>query len=540
MLKGIWMSRFQHVAAAVLVLTLGVASSSKGQPASTPDNEDKSWGDESADNVGFAPPPPDNQVDEGQADQEGWNDANDDIGFGDSQPDENAASHEPPPSAQAGTLSATGFVRHRSGLWVEQLNSNALAQARTSLDGQMRYHKRFRWAGAPWTLRLVAGGHGEVDLAYFYNKQRFDDATIDMYRKRFIGGETYASIAQGPLELTVGRQIVPFGQGTMLTTLDVVNPRDLREPGLADIEDMRIAVLGSRAGVFLGYHRLEFLMVHEAYFGLRPPPVSFFSPIKPLLLTLPPALVPHQYTHQPKRFSIDGQQYYVRYAYAGPGADVALYGGSTLDQIGLPVLSTFNQLAAMAQNGQAPKLELLHRRYLMAGASAAVPLGAIVLRGEAGIDVNRPIGLVEPVGSVGADDPLFYYAFREQLNWMAGVTYTGISNASVSLEYAGRYVFNNPARLLRPSLADLGLLYRHDLFDERIRLTMAAGTFGLFYHYQGMFGRLEVDYAFDNGLRTGIGYVTYQPYGDDQLAALTGFNRNDRAYVTLRWDFMLD
>ena len=54
------------------------------------------------------------------------------------------------------------------------------------------------------------------------------------------------SYLEGPLleslDLKIGRQVVNWGRSDTLRVLDVLNPLDNREPGRADIEDLRCSV----------------------------------------------------------------------------------------------------------------------------------------------------------------------------------------------------------------------------------------------------------------------------------------------------------
>lgn len=536
------------------------AQASNDALAVDPKNED--WGDD--DEAGFGHPLVEsNPATNMEPDRdEGWGDG-DDVGFGPAilpatgapREDDSVAalSGDEALESAPGSLSATGRLRHRSALWTERLGSRPLAKARTTLDAELRYKKRLQAFGTMFNLRIVAGGRGEYDLAYAIKRSEFDAGTLDAYEGQLVGGETFLSVGQGPLELTLGRQIVAFGRGDMLSPLDIVNPRDLREPGLSELEDMRMAVVASRLGLYAGYHRFEVLVVHEAYFGLRPAPQSPFSSLRTQLanpsLGLPEWAWPERYEDNVGRFSVEGQQPYLRYGYAGPGADVGLYAGSTLDPQGLPVFPSpdlsaeqlLTTYVAPALSGQGIALQLSHPRYWALGADAALPVGDFIIKGEIGADLNRTLGPI-PVASTGDDSsfPEFRYAKRHQLNWMLGVTYS-IADGALTLESAGRKTFNEPTGLLRPSIPDVALLYRQDFLRQRLHVTFAAMAFGLLDNYQGLLARLECRYDLDDGVALGLGYVTYQPGGDpESFSVLSGFDRNDRIFASLRWDFLLN
>ena len=215
-----------------------------------------------APDAGAAAAPP---ADDSDAIGFGADSAADAAGFGSAPAATSTSTPAPTEDAddEPGTLDAAGYLAHRLALWSKRFSSEPLAQSRQTADLALRYKKPFHLGDSRLLLRLVGEGLVEYDFAYLHDPERFDQATIDTYRFHVIGRETYAALSWGPLELTFGRQIVPFGQGDILSPLDIVNPRDTREPGLAELEDIRMAVLASRVGLFSGPHRLEALVVHR-------------------------------------------------------------------------------------------------------------------------------------------------------------------------------------------------------------------------------------------------------------------------------------
>ncbi|MDP6945441.1 MAG: hypothetical protein QF464_14935, partial [Myxococcota bacterium] len=89
----------------------------------------------------------------------------------------------------------------------------------------------------------------------------YDTATLETYEWLVNTREVQLAASLGDFEVTVGRQIVAWGEGDMLSPIDVVNPRDMREPGQSDLADVRLPVLASRVGYFTGAHRFELMIV---------------------------------------------------------------------------------------------------------------------------------------------------------------------------------------------------------------------------------------------------------------------------------------
>ena len=475
-------------------------------------------------------------------DEAGFGDAADTVGF---EPVPTAAAAPAPTgadSAERGVLEGSGSLRHRAALWTERLDAEPFAQSRQSVDLALRFKKPYSLFGKPLLLRLVGEGHVEYDFAYLRNPGRFDDATIETYRSQVIGREAYLALSWDALELTVGRQIVAWGQGEMLSPVDIVNPRDLREPGLAELQDIRMALLASRLGLFVGKHRFELMLVHETFYGLRPAPLSEFSPLRALLLDQPATAAvlrgkQLRYRDDQARFDDPAGQLYGRWSFAGSGIDLALYAAYTHDKQGVPVLPTAAELAA-----DDLALLLRHPRYAMLGHAGAKPIGDFVLRWELAFEFDRPLIVEQGTGVF----PMLDEARRHQLTFMLGATYAGIADTNIGLEYAQSRVFDNPERqagnmlslFLPVEAPNFALRVRRTFLRERLTVTLAGILVGI-DPYVGAFARLEFDYELQEALHAGLGYAMYLP-SDTEFGPFYGQDTHDRLYASLRWDFTLE
>ena len=135
-----------------------------------------------------------------------------------------------------------------------------------------------------WQARF--SGKGAYDFAYGINGQdEFTDEVIDNYEKELELGETYL---QGSLtksfDVKIGRQIVVWGKSDNIRVTDVLNPLDMREPGLTDIEDLRLPVTMSRLDYYIGDWSLSGITIHEIRFNKNPEYGNDFYPS----LTPPP------------------------------------------------------------------------------------------------------------------------------------------------------------------------------------------------------------------------------------------------------------
>ena len=106
-------------------------------------------------------------------DLEGWGDEGDDAGFAET-PDIKVDAPATPSA-----LANDGFLRSRSGIWLERLAHQPISSLRQSLDLKATY-KADSW-------RLVLAGHGEYDPAYTaVNQEQYGQQVQESYGLRFL------------------------------------------------------------------------------------------------------------------------------------------------------------------------------------------------------------------------------------------------------------------------------------------------------------------------------------------------------------------
>ena len=467
-------------------------------------------------------------ADWGDEDEADWGD--EDSGFDSSAFD---GSFSEVQLAAPSPWSVTGFARSAWGLWIERLDTEPWAKGRQSLDLEMTYKK-----GA---LRAVLAGHAEVDLRYLHQRELFDDATLETYEWQVLGREMFLAYSWEKLDLTVGRQIAAWGEGDALSALDVVNPQDLREPGVSDLEDIRLAVLASRLGYFVGDHRLELMVIHEAEFGLRSPPFGPYSPLPELLAADPTAAAllgdkTIRFEDLQERFALENQQVLARWVYKGPGVDLGVLGGYVLDKQGvigsLVDLSDPDALAAFIAADEVA-LELDHQHYGVVGTSGAKAWGSVLLKWELGIELGRPLNLQ----TEGPSGPEFSVIKTDLIQTMAGLSWTPEPEIQLGLEVLKPFRTETIENLLfdidEPTVA---LRFSWRGLKDRLTIAGGASVLGL-QAEQGWLVGLDTSYEVVQSFFVALGYTTLHP-GDD-FGFLSGLDTHDQLTARLRYDFTL-
>ena len=128
--------------------------------------------------------------------------------------------------------------------------------------------------------QLFLSGDGFHDFVYsIRGRENYSSEVLDNYetqaqlRKAYLRGRLTKK-----LDLKVGRQIVVWGKSDNIRVTDILNPLDLREPGLTDLEDLRLPVTMTRLDFYHGKWGISGIAVHEHRYNKMPEYGSDFYP----------------------------------------------------------------------------------------------------------------------------------------------------------------------------------------------------------------------------------------------------------------------
>lgn len=426
-------------------------------------------------------------------------------------------------AAEAGNVewSLTGFLRSADALWVERLAHDPIAKLRQSLDLDFRLKvSRFR---------MVLQGHAEYDFATRINRARFDDATLQSYEYKLNTREAHASLALGAIEIKFGRLIEPWGSADFLSSIDMLNPRDLREPGDVELEDLRLPVLATRVAWSGARHTLEVIAKHENSFGYRPAPRSEFSPLRAVLAADPLASAALEgkalsFRDLEPAFAWDLQGLLFRWRWSGPSVDLSLVGGTVLDRSG-----TLGFAGNADVFSEKFVFELSHARHAFVGHAGTWAFGDTILLWEVSADLDRALNVGEA--------PMLDVAVGHLYHALLGVRYTGITDWVLSVECARPFLGTPTEDLLFDVEAlSVAALINYRGLSERLEVSIAWLMSGGRAQY-GWFVRGDIGWRFEEGVRLGVGFTSYQP--GTSLGFFSGLDSHDRAMMSLRWDFQI-
>jgi len=353
--------------------------------------------------------------------------------------------------------------------------------------------------------RMLIGGKVFYDAAYGLRGQNdFSDEVIAAYERETEWREFYLQgrLAR-PVDLKSGRQIVVWGRSDNIRITDVLNPLDLREPGLTDIEDLRLPVTMTRLDGYLKPWDLTGIAVHEIRFNKNPVWGHDFYP----------GSMPQPTEEEP---SDGGGNTELAAALNGvfSGKDISFYWANVFDDNGHVTTDTDG------------KLKQKHARITMWGAAGNLALGNWLLKGEAAYrrglkfynNGNQALGRIDV---------------------LLGVEYSGWDETSISLEWADRHLIDFDERLeSSPDYAQEdeiinALRISHTLLNETVELTLLSLIYGPLGQ-DGALARISVEYDWSDAVSLKLGAALYQS-GDKYTQQNIG--DNDRVFAEIKYSF---
>jgi hypothetical protein len=280
----------------------------------------------------------------------------------------------------------------------------------------------------------------------------------------------------------------------------------MREPGLTDIEDLRLPVAMSRLDYYVGDWSLTGIAIHEIRFNKSPEYGNDFYPG-----SQPP---PHEYKPDS---CCKNTEYAAAINGIFSGWDISFYWADYYNDI------PHTQLLSL---GPPPQIELKHARLKMIGAAFNAAFGNWLLKTEAAY----------------IDGFEFFNAPNKEhsrTDLLAGIEYSGFKDTTVSIEAVNRHIndFDDVIKL-SPDEAqedEFQWVFRltRKFLNDTLTLTLLASTYDG-TGQDGAFQRFSAEYDVTDSIEIAGGIVLYQS-GD--LARFRNIGDNDRLFCEIKYSF---
>ena len=368
-------------------------------------------------------------------------------------------------------LSLASNFSHQSPA-ADAVDWRGLSRLRGTLDLQ--------WDGevAPGWKGRVAGS-GRYDLAYrIRGRDRYPESLLQEMESELTLGESYLRGSPAPsFDLTIGRQIVVWGRSETLRVTDQINPLDLREHGIVDIEDLRLPVTMVRLDHYRGAWEWSALLIPELRGHQLP---AYGSDYYPAAEPLPAESLPAD--------SLANSEWALATRGIFSGWDLSLH-----------VARLLHEDSSYLARNHSGVLMRYHPRVTLAGAAFSAAVGNWLWRGEAAL--LHGLRLTEMPGE----------SF-DRLDLLAGFDYAGLTNTTLSLDLVNRHLQQPDQRLAAAAIErdawSGALRYRGEFLHSRLALTALALWSGRQAEGGGLL-RLGSEYQIADALNLGISLVNY-------------------------------
>jgi len=353
--------------------------------------------------------------------------------------------------------------------------------------------------------KALVSGRTFFDVAYEINgRDQYRKEVLDEYEKEAEFQEVYI---QGPLlknlDLKVGRQIVVWGNSDNIRVVDVLNPLDNREPGLVDIEDLRLPATMSKLDYYFGKWNLSGIAVHEIRFNKNP---VFGSEFFPFETPLPEEKKPDS--------TFENTEYAMALNGVFSGWDISFYWARFFnDQSHMERISLF-------------QFEQHHSRLSMVGTAIDIALGNWLLKSE-----TAYLKGMEFFALPGEK--------KSRIDVIAGIEYSGFTNTTISLEAVNRHIedfdpaLENPPDSAKEDAFQGVLRYSADFLHDTLQVVVLLSVLGVDKE-DGAFERFSVEYDVTDAFSVKAGLVAYQS-GDNTLFGHIG--DKDRLFLEAKYYF---
>ncbi len=357
----------------------------------------------------------------------------------------------------------------------------------------------------PKNWKVYASAYAFYDFAYrLKGREDFTSETLDAYESEIEWQETYI---QGSLttnlDLRFGRQIINWGRADNIRVLDVLNPLDLREPGMVDIEDLRLPVTMTRLDYLMGNWTLMAAAIHEIRFHKYPVLGNEFYPLP---IDWPEESMPaNTFKNTEYAAALSAVNIF-------PGTDFSLHFARFYND-------AFHLKIAL------PQLLLQHARLTMFGASIGLVRASWLFKSELAVFNGLKYSLVQKK--------------KSRFDLLLGLEYSGFKNTVLALDFANSHVLKYDKLLaLAPdqiSQNDMQMVttMRKSFIRETAHL-IAVVILQDDWGEKGAFARLSISYDWSDNLEFAVGTVQYK---SGELLLSKQAADNDRIFFDIKYSF---
>jgi len=376
----------------------------------------------------------------------------------------------------------------------------------------------------------------ETDMVFLvkgrnnYSKKILDnqEKVIDL-KQAYIEGKLLKK-----LDIKLGKQIVVWGRSDNIRVVDVLNPLDLEEPGMTDIEDIRESLFMTRLDYYIKNFNISAAAIHEIEFNKNP---QFGSPYYPIKTQLPKEYIPSESINNTEiGISINAifNSFDISFYYANIYDDNPYYSLKPEIEAILPLLK--QQLTLCSAPLISPDItniadffEAKHSKLNMFGFAFNKTYGNWLIKSEAAFFQN--------IKFLNIFDKSY-----KRIDTLFGIEYSGFDETLICIETLNKHILNYDKydNLLKIILNNLmenefqsSFRIDRDFFHDSLKLSFVSLFMGESGNYGSLY-RLSASYDINDPLNFTAGIIIYESYNNLKYDYL---DKNDRIFFEFKYSF---
>ncbi|WP_175530292.1 DUF1302 family protein [Desulfobacula phenolica] len=370
------------------------------------------------------------------------------------------------------------------------------------------------------TLSYVIGSRFSYD-AVFDLTDNYNNTVEDDQRVRADVRDAYLDLGFGNFDFRLGNQQIVWGQAVGLFFADIVNPKDLREYILSDLDQIRIPVPAANLEYY--YNRFYFQMIFIPFpefneFGKQGSEFDF-------LRSLYNRNADYVFNHpsEPSN-SLDNSEVGFRFSQLADGWDISVF--YLYDVYNFPV--NYRRIALNPSGSKhpvtityLPEYERMHRL----GTTFSKEVMDAIFKGEFIYSNNMFLQSSDPADLDGIEK-------SDSFDWLLGVDYTFFNSLDTNFQFMQRIIFDHKDIMVQNKVAtSFSIWLKTGFYDNLIEPEL---FFVSSINQRDALFRPKIIYNYRDNLKLILGADVFFGELDGDFGV---FDENDRVYFEILYKF---
>ncbi|MDL1981366.1 MAG: DUF1302 domain-containing protein [Deltaproteobacteria bacterium] len=331
--------------------------------------------------------------------------------------------------------------------------------------------------------------------------------------------DTYLDFSIGNLDLRVGKQQIVWGEAVGLFFADVVNPKDLREFVLPDLDQIRIPVWATDVEYYMGDNHLELIWIPILEFnktGVSGSEFEFYTTPAPSSI-----LVNYESEREPSN-DLKNSECGIRLSRFMAGWDLSVFYFYGYDYFPAP-FRTIGIDPLTSQTTFTVKPE--YKRLNIFTLTFSKEVKDIIFKGEFIYNNGKYFQVNDLTDTDGV-------VKKDFIDYLIGADYTFFEKIDINVQFMQRIIFNYDDTMVADRIkTSFSFWLKTGFFDNTLEPEL---FFVSSLREKDLMFRPKISYKFEDNWTAVFGIDVFDGEPDGEFSQ---FDAKDRTYIELRYDF---